>query len=140
MTIFYSAATNGFYPYSAKASYEQAGCWPHDGVEVSEGWYNYLINNQGNGKEITPDEYGRPVLKSISVPTAEELMSIAEEKKLALMKTASQKIAPLQDAADLEVATDAESALLMAWKKYRVMLNRVDLSRPVWPEVPSDVA
>ncbi|MCY6826315.1 tail fiber assembly protein, partial [Escherichia coli] len=37
-------------------------------------------------------------------------------------------IAPLQDAADLEIATEEEISLLEAWKKYRVLLNRVDTS------------
>ncbi len=33
-----------------------------------------------------------------------------------------------QDAADLEIATEEETSLLEAWKKYRVLLNRVDTS------------
>jgi len=49
---------------------------------------------------------------------------------------ASAAIAPLQDAVDLGMATDAEIAMLQAWKTYRVLLNRVDTSKPVWPEVP----
>ncbi|MCS6311354.1 tail fiber assembly protein, partial [Escherichia coli] len=31
-------------------------------------------------------------------------------------------------AADLEIATEEEISLLEAWKKYRVLLNRVDTS------------
>ncbi|MGS8550534.1 tail fiber assembly protein, partial [Salmonella enterica] len=27
-------------------------------------------------------------------------------------------------------------ARLNAWKKYRVLVNRVDTSKPEWPEVP----
>ena len=50
----------------------------------------------------------------------------AEETKNSLMQVASEHIAPLQDAADLEIAT--EKSLLEAWKKYRVLLNRVDTS------------
>ncbi|EES1498857.1 tail fiber assembly protein [Escherichia coli] len=37
-------------------------------------------------------------------------------------------IAPLQDAVDLEIATEEERSLLEAWNKYRVLLNRVDTS------------
>ena len=47
--------------------------------------------------------------------------------------------APLQDAADLEIATEEETSLLEAWKKYRVLLNRVDTSTAPdieWPEEP----
>ncbi|WP_422615864.1 tail fiber assembly protein [Photorhabdus cinerea] len=32
----------------------------------------------------------------------------------------------LQDSVDLEVATDAEKTALLEWKKYRVLLTRVD--------------
>lgn len=34
-------------------------------------------------------------------------------------------IAPLQDAVDLEVATETEAALLKEWKRYRVALSRL---------------
>ena len=47
---------------------------------------------------------------------------IAETARLrALADTA---IAPLQDAVDIDDATDAEVALLKAWKKYRVEIGR----------------
>lgn len=51
----------------------------------------------------------------------------------------SEYIAPLQDAVDLEIATEEERSLLEAWNKYRVLLNRVDTSTaPVieWPANP----
>ena len=35
----------------------------------------------------------------------------------------SEYIAPLQDAVDLEIATEEERSLLEAWNKYRVLLN-----------------
>ncbi|NPF56150.1 tail fiber assembly protein, partial [Escherichia coli] len=44
-----------------------------------------------------------------------------------------------QDAADLEIATEEETLLLEAWKKYRVLLNRVDTSTAPdieWPTNP----
>ncbi|WP_097494928.1 tail fiber assembly protein, partial [Escherichia coli] len=59
---------------------------------------------------------------------AEKLFRIreAEETKNSLMQVASEHIAPLQDAVALEIATEEETSLLEAWKKYRVLLNRVD--------------
>ncbi|EJC0214587.1 tail fiber assembly protein [Salmonella enterica] len=53
-----------------------------------------------------------------------------------LLKMATEKIAPLQDAVDLGEATDDEKARLPAWKKYRVQVSRVDTVNPVWPEQP----
>lgn len=49
-------------------------------------------------------------------------------------------IATLQDAVDLGMATDKEEKKLPEWRKYRVLLNRVDTTRPEWPEPPEDVA
>ncbi|EDS9404669.1 tail fiber assembly protein [Salmonella enterica subsp. enterica serovar Sandiego] len=60
----------------------------------------------------------------------------AEGTKNRLLQIASEKIAPLQDAVDLDEATDKEKASLLAWKKYRVQVNRVDTSSPDWPEKP----
>lgn len=56
------------------------------------------------------------------------------------MAKANQKITPLQDALDLNMATDEELAQLKAWKTYRVLLNRVDTSTAPdvdWPVAPS---
>ncbi|HAG1883047.1 TPA: tail fiber assembly protein [Salmonella enterica] len=60
----------------------------------------------------------------------------AEGTKSRLLQMASGKIAPLQDAVDLGIATDDEKAQLDEWKKYRVLVNRVDTSNPDWPEQP----
>jgi len=52
---------------------------------------------------------------------------------------AGTRIAPLQDAVDLDVATDEERAQLLAWKQYRVAVNRLDLTlaSPAWPVAPA---
>ena len=42
-----------------------------------------------------------------------------------LRARADYAIAPLQDAVDVDEATDAEGAALKVWKKYRVALSRV---------------
>ncbi|EEV3342159.1 tail fiber assembly protein [Escherichia coli] len=60
-------------------------------------------------------------------------------QRSSLMQVASEHIAPLQDAVDLEIATEEENSLLEAWKKYRVLLNRVDTSTAPdieWPVIP----
>lgn len=54
---------------------------------------------------------------------------------------ADAAIAPLQDAVDIGEATDEETALLTAWKKYRVLLNRVSAQAGYpntidWPNTP----
>lgn len=57
--------------------------------------------------------------------------------KEALMAAASQQISILQDAVDFEMATDEETSALPLWKKYRVLLSRIDanISEEIsWPE------
>lgn len=55
------------------------------------------------------------------------------------MEEASSRIAVLQDAVDLEMATDEESKALPLWKKYRVLLSRIDANTANtlnWPDKP----
>lgn len=62
------------------------------------------------------------------------------QQKESLLALAASKIAPLQDAVDLDIATEAEAALLLAWKKYRVLLNRInpnDVPDIDWPDMPA---
>lgn len=64
---------------------------------------------------------------------------VAEQKKSELMAVAERAIAPLQDAVDLDIATTEEKESLLAWKKYRVLLNRVNVREApdlFWPETP----
>ncbi|MGC0039706.1 tail fiber assembly protein [Enterobacter hormaechei] len=60
----------------------------------------------------------------------------AQRKKLELLTQANNVISTLQDAVELNMATDEETANLHEWKKYRVLLSRVDVIKPVWPPLP----
>ncbi|HDR2795125.1 TPA: tail fiber assembly protein [Enterobacter asburiae] len=136
MKTYYSPSKNGFYAEFLRDSYEAAGTWPDDAFEVTERWRDYLVAAQGKGKIISPNEYGQPMLRDQPPPTAEELIALAEDKKSALLSKAAEVIAPLQDAADLDEATSKEIADLKVWKKYRILVNRVDVTNPEWPEEP----
>lgn len=68
-------------------------------------------------------------------------ISAAVAKRNTLQVEATARIAPLQDAADLDDASETELAQLEAWKRYRIALNRVPLhdSYPTeieWPASP----
>ncbi|HBJ2637891.1 TPA: tail fiber assembly protein [Salmonella enterica] len=94
-----------------------------------------------NVTSVSPDgEYqkwdGKAWVKDEAAETAAGLRE-AEGTKSRLLQMASEKIAPLQDAVDLDEATDKEKASLLAWRKYRVQVNRVDTLKPVWPEKPA---
>lgn len=70
-------------------------------------------------------------------PSEKELIMMAEQLKSNLMDEASRRISVLQDAVDLDIATTEETSSLLVWKKYRVLLNRVDTAAPVWPTAPT---
>ncbi|MET6556946.1 tail fiber assembly protein [Citrobacter farmeri] len=73
----------------------------------------------------------------------EALTGEAQAGKTTLLRQANDVIATLQDAVDFDMATEEEKTLLVTWKKYRVLLNRVQPENApdiVWPEVPGDVA
>ncbi len=96
-----------------------------------------------NVTSVSPDgEYqkwdGKAWVKDEAAEKAAQLRQ-AEETKSRLLQMASEKIAPLQDAVDLGLATDDEKAQLDEWKKYRVLVNRVDTSTAPkidWPKKP----
>ena len=90
---------------------------------------------------ITQKMTAKEVDAHINPPKSKEQHIVeAEQKKQSLLAEANNAIAPLQDAVDLGIATDEEKAKLTAWKKYRVLLNRVDTSTTPdieFPEKPS---
>lgn len=73
-----------------------------------------------------------------------ELAASAELKRDMLLQVAGLRIAPLQDAFDLGVATESEQALLVRWKQYRVILGRIATQEGypetvAWPETPDQL-
>ncbi|PHM62000.1 tail fiber assembly protein [Xenorhabdus ishibashii] len=134
----YSAKTNSFYPVKLQPRYMDAGSWPDEGREVSEETYlDFSIPPEG--KMLSADKDGLPVWADIPPPTPTELQHRAESKKQYLIKIAKEKIDICQDAVDLGLATDVEKSTLTQWRRYRVLLNRVDCaiaSHIDWPEQP----
>ncbi|SCC62631.1 virus tail fibre assembly protein, lambda gpK [Kosakonia oryziphila] len=61
----------------------------------------------------------------------------AQRKKLELLTQANNMISILQDAVELGMATGEDETSLVAWKTYRVTLNRVDIHNPQWPDKPA---
>lgn len=66
-------------------------------------------------------------------------VAVAAAQKKQLLSEASTQIDYLQDAIDTEIATDDEKTLFSTWKKYRALLNRIDVNTAPdieWPEKP----
>jgi len=71
---------------------------------------------------------------------AEDAVMIASSRLAAEMEEANRAIAPLQDAVDINIATDEEIMRLAEWKRYRVALSRIDpvkASNIEWPIKPN---
>lgn len=118
----------------------------------SEGW---AIRNDGQGwrsvvagMDLEDDEYfmattdGPPPDPVPLPPTPDEILALAKDEVDKRLGIAALRIAPLQDAVDLEDATPVEVALLKKWKQYRVAVNRVpdQGSYPLsmtWPPEPA---
>ncbi|WP_115628060.1 tail fiber assembly protein [Buttiauxella agrestis] len=140
----YSPSQNAFYPVKLSRAYKLSGTWPTDGKEVADEIYiEYAAKVSPPGKIREAGEDGMPSWVDAPVPTPEEAAFMAESKKSTLMKSANNMIAPLQDAADLIIATESELKALAEWKKYRVLLSRIDTTKPPeieWPPLPNFIS
>ncbi|MBS9427674.1 tail fiber assembly protein [Photorhabdus akhurstii] len=135
----FSALNRAFYPLLLQQNYIEAGSWPNDPLPVTDDIFNEFSGIPPIGKILSSGEDGLPCWENIPPPTKEELIFIAESQKTQFISLANEKITPLSDAVELDIATDEEMLLLKEWKKYRVMLNRVDTSNAPeidWPIKP----
>lgn len=129
----YSPSANAFYDTSINLVI------PGDAVKITDNKWADLLAGQAKGMLITCGADMLPCLTEQPPPTAEELISQAEDKRSWLRAEADAAIQPLQDASDLGIATNQEESQLVTWKKYRVMLMRVntkDSEEIIWPEQP----
>lgn len=137
---YYSAKSNGFYALSQREDYElSAQGWPDDAILLTEKKHRELMGASENNKVIMPDANGKPVIINAPALPKEMAVNMANEAKKNKMSEASEKIRILEDAAELNLASESEAASLVNWKKYRVFLSRIETSAApeiIWPEVP----
>ncbi|WP_258329233.1 tail fiber assembly protein [Citrobacter farmeri] len=137
MNKFYN---NSFYLFAMKEVYEDAGTWPLNGADVDDETMAIYTGVAPQGKMLGSDKEGNPVWLDIPPLSTEQLVAIVEQKKAKLRSIADAEISWRQDAVDAGIATKEETAALSEWKKYRVLLMRVDTSKPVWPTPPGEQA
>jgi len=96
-------------------------------------------NIAGPGYLYDGKSFSRPPLtdEEQAIIDKQNIESVSAMKQR-LIDEAMLNISILQDAIDMEMATDDEKASLSSWKKYRVLLNRVDASGKniSWPSMP----
>lgn len=135
MIIYVSATKPGFFTDANM---------PDDAKAITIEQWNALLADNAAGKNIDFTVYPPVAIDPPPVThTAEQLIALATEKRSALRSHVDSQIAWLQDAVDLNTATDDETASLTEWKLYRIAISRIDLSQPeniTWPVVPGGVA
>ena len=130
----YCALNNGFYGDNTPDDKI-----PGSVVHISDDEGQRILDSQING-QIQPDDNGFPVLVPYPELTQDEQQERAEQKRRSLKSVADAEISWRQDAVDAGIATEEETAALTEWKKYRVMLMRVNPEKPEWPPLPGGQA
>ncbi|MDU7135105.1 MAG: tail fiber assembly protein [Enterobacteriaceae bacterium] len=135
----FSPSEGAFYYYGIKDLCEMAGSWPADATDIPDEIRNLFITPP-EGKVIGSVD-GFPAWVDAPSPTHEVSVDAAEYTKKSLRAVADSEITVLQDSVDLGLATDDELLKLVAWKKYRILLNSIDtafapdIEWPVCPEM-----
>lgn len=133
----YSASMACFYSEEHKEIYLAANNWPEDLIEVSPEEFSLFMDAPNNGKMVVPGKDGYPSLVMMPGQSPDEQsMANNSAERDSRLSLAAIRIAPLQDAVDLGKASKQDSDLLLAWKTYRVDVNRTDLKNPIWPTLP----
>ncbi|MBM3073624.1 tail fiber assembly protein [Lelliottia sp. RWM.1] len=135
----WSPTNNAFFPAEMIDDYRASGWDFNDLIPVEdEVFYEYSVappdgKIRGISADGLPDWINEPPL------AMEQQIGIAERQKLSLKIAADSEITWRQDAVDADIATDKEASELAEWKKYRVLLMRVDTATAPdinWPFKP----
>ena len=152
MTIKFSVNKQAFYD-------ENTGVIPEDAVVVTHEQHLSLIGGMNDGERRVYIGKNGELTLSDSKPSQwhtwdsdnnawvisdtereQAAKADAENMRSALRSTADTEISWRQDAVDAGIETDEETAALVEWKQYRVLLMRVDTAKPVWPTPPGEQA
>ncbi|HDK0319162.1 TPA: tail fiber assembly protein [Escherichia coli] len=138
--FIYSPSLNLFYDKTLKDEYNNSGLWPGDGIDVSDDVFFTYTGSAPDGKIRICGDDNLPTWGEIPAPTEQEQIEQAESQRGYLRANADSEIDWRQDAVDAGIATEEETAALAEWKKYRVLLMRVDTADPDWPTLPETEA
>lgn len=122
---YWSAKESGFYLESMKALYEDSSDgWPDDAVEITGELYNSLLAGQLNGKVITSDGNGNPILTEPVIDWSQK----AESQRQSLLTAANDTIADWKIELQLESISDDDKASLIKWMAYIKSLKAMDFT------------
>lgn len=134
-TYKWSAKYNAFFPISMLPAYQSSWDDLSDLIDIDDTVEAEFNRDFPVGK-VRGVVDGMPAWVDVPPPTYEEKIADAEKMKSSLKASADSEISWRQDAVDAGIATEDEINDLAEWKKYRVLLMRVDTSNPQWPEIP----
>ena len=131
---------NGFFvePYIRQGNlYKFPQYWTLERMRTDIGYYK--AQYQGGTVDPETGEFTGGEWTDVGEPPVVNYAEIAECQRYEYMMKARYVIDPLQDAADIDEATDEELEKLKLWKKYRIALSRIDVSKApdvTWPDMP----
>lgn len=133
--IYYSKISGGFYN-----SDWHSNCLPTDAVEISNETHATLLEGERQGKIISGDENGYPVLTARPAPTQEQLENTERIWRDAELRRADIALNLVQDADPKCVGT------VTVWRQYRKDLRALPEhelfpaieARPVAPDAPQE--
>lgn len=143
MKYVYSAVSNAFYPLDLKSSYEDAGSWPADGVEVDDDVFATYTGTPPAGKMRGSDENSYPVWVSTPPLTREQQIAVAENEKASRIAEANSFMNSKQwpGKAAIGRLTGEELSQYNLWLDYLDELEAIDTSAApdiTWPSQPAD--
>lgn len=115
--------------------------WPADSILLSQTETDtYWKQTPPEGKQLGIAD-GGPAWIDIPLPSAEELIALAEQKKDALLSAATTKIVIWQTKLLMgRKLTTSETAQLNAWMDYIDAVTTIDIAKApdiTWPEQPA---
>lgn len=126
--FFYSPSNFGFYLLEMHGDN-----MPEDAVKLKEGEHAKAMAWQSQGGVIAGvSDEGEMILEDAAPLTDQQVSTEVLAQRDTLLREASVRIAPLQDAVDLDMASVEEKNSLTQWKQYRVLLNRIQ-DQPGFP-------
>ncbi|PSH16002.1 phage tail protein [Yersinia pseudotuberculosis] len=120
-TYFYSHTNNSFYPADLIESYQQAGTWPEDGIEVTDDVFIMYSGTPPEGK-VRGTVDGMPAWVNIPAPpelTSDELAATARSYRDAFITATDSMMVSDYCLGDTQLTEAQRTELMEARTAYR---------------------
>lgn len=140
-TYSFSPSSLAFYANSMqKTMYEPSNAWPADAFDIDdEIAETFMTTSIPEGKVLGVKD-GGPAWVDAPLPTHEQYVQQAEQKKTSLLNNASNTTSDWKTELALGIINDDDKASLTAWMQYTQAVKAIDTSKAPdidWPVEPS---